>query len=1064
MLRKKNKPPVAVQRTILSDQLSLLDVIVETCQDEGFHTVVAKSAEQTFTVMIDRGGPVNVGGGGLTGGEALVKAASLREGTYSVVAGWPVDQPVYQLGLAATFQDLVLGRSPQAVQLPPAKDVPAIPDADSRKPPATSTGDGREADPLATAAIHGPDPVHAPNPLLEPGPVYGPDPVPFVKPAGNEDEPQPFVRPAGPWMVVERRRVGRRRSDRRGQPSYRPSPAAITPSIEAAQSIGTPADESEPVPAPAMDRATAESVAAPLEAADASIGPADAPVVPTQAPLAANEPRPAALREFREIAVKSDVEGTPKAAPRAKTRPTVTASVIAPPPVAKRSAALKRGTPVESPPRPKAPAPVPVSAEPKKPTAGVPHAAPPKPKPAAAGAPTGGAKPKKGPRHTGPRAADGNVEVARRLGAVRGTTDLKDLATYLREVAGTAKVDPGGGATAAPKRGGMKRGFVQLLHWTVGVEAEPRHYRPAQGLILVGRSVGSAVSRLAAPVTGAVRGRERRDRPVVASSFGNLGERIEVWTGLVPGMKAWALACAIAAAGVWTLSLRGVNTRGMSDIGLISVLPPGIYAAAALTIIGLACSLRARRGSTALMVFQVAVLIFMLYGATALVEEQPRFSVVYRHAGFAEYIVRNKGVDPGLDAYFNWPGFFIALATVVQALHLRDALALAPWAPVFFTLLYLPPLYLLFESFTRSQRTRWLAIWFFYLGNWVGQDYLSPQALDYFFYLVIIALLLRLPMSQTGQQSISRAGAALKLLAERISRTTFVTAPATEPEAGSRRWIVLLAVVIVFAAIVCSHPLTPFFVIATTVLLVIFGVVGPRWLPALMIVMTAAWMLLMAHAYLAGHLGDVIGSAGSLGPTATSNVTGRLRGSSGHQLVVYARVIMTGLLWGLASLGLVRAVKARQWPLPAVLMAVAPLSLILLQAYGGEMLLRAYLFSLPAVAYLAAVAVVRMRGMPHSNRGSLAIALLSLLMLCGFLLIRYGNERGDYITSGELSTVQRLYSIAPRGSVLATIGQPPWKYRDFEMYAYRALAPEDVEHMSIGSVAAKLRAPGRFSW
>jgi hypothetical protein len=1017
MLRKKNKTPVAVQQTILSDQLSLLDVIVETCQDRGCHTVIAES-DQTFTVMIDRGGPFSVDGGGLTGSEALVKAASLRHGTYTVIDGWPVDQPVYHLGLAEVLQGLILETRPEAVQLPPARGVDAIHKA-AWETAATTTpaGDGKEPDPLTRTATN------------------GPEPDPIGKSARKGGGLPPFERRAS--------------LDRRGRALHQPPPAAITPPVEAPRPRGILVEEPEPTPASAVDLAVAEAAEAPVEA--------------VEAPMETIGEAPAAIPEFAAIAVTTDVEDTAKPAPRPSTKPPAAASVIAEPSVAKASSTAKIGTPIELSPKPTVAATVPAPPKPKKSTTAVAPTAPPKPKNAAASAPpTAGPKPKKGARQTRPLAAGSTTQVAQRPAAVGDNTEFKDTATYLREVARAAKIGPEDEAPAARKhRGWIKRRVLQFLLWTVEVEGEPDDYTLGQVLILVGRSLGSAFAPVVAPVSGAVRGREYRDRETVAGSFGgNLGARLAVWSGVVPGTNAWALAFAGAGAGLWTLSLRGVNPRGMSDIGLISVLPPGIYVAAALTIMGLVFSLRARRGSPALMLLQVAVLIFMLYGATALVEEQPRFSVVYRHAGFAEYIIRNRGVDPRLDAYFNWPGFFIALATVVQALHLRDALALAPWAPVFFNLLYLPPLYLLFESFTHSQRTRLLAIWFFYLGNWVSQDYLSPQALDYFFYLVIIALLLRLLSVRPAQRSISRAGSALKRLSERVSSTTFATAPATGPVPGSRPWTLVLAVVIVFAAIVCSHPLTPFFAIATTVLLVVFGVVGPRWLPALMIVMTGAWILLMAHTYLAGHLGDVIGSAGSFGPTASSNVTGRLRGSQGHQLVAYARVVMTGLLWALASLGLIRALKARQWPLPELLTAVAPLSLVLLQAYGGEMLLRAYLFSLPAVAYLAAVAVVRMRGMLHSNRGTLAVALLSALMLGSFLLTRYGNERGDYITNGELSTVQRLYSIAPRGSVLATIGGPPWKYRDFEVYDYRSLAPEDFEHQSIRSVADKLRARG----
>ena len=41
-----------------------------------------------------------------------------------------------------------------------------------------------------------------------------------------------------------------------------------------------------------------------------------------------------------------------------------------------------------------------------------------------------------------------------------------------------------------------------------------------------------------------------------------------------------------------------------------------------------------------------------------------------------------------------------------------------------------------------SWRAKWFAAFVFAVGNWVGQDYFSPQSVAYLLYLLIIALLL----------------------------------------------------------------------------------------------------------------------------------------------------------------------------------------------------------------------------------------------------------------------------------------------------------------------------------
>src|SRR5439155_2006425 len=93
-----------------------------------------------------------------------------------------------------------------------------------------------------------------------------------------------------------------------------------------------------------------------------------------------------------------------------------------------------------------------------------------------------------------------------------------------------------------------------------------------------------------------------------------------------------------------------------------------------------------------------------------------------------------------LSVYNDWPGFFALGALLTKAAGLRSAVEFAGWAPVFFNLAFVVGPYLLFRSFTRDRRLLWVAIWLFVLTNWIGQDYFSPQAMSYFFYLVLIGV------------------------------------------------------------------------------------------------------------------------------------------------------------------------------------------------------------------------------------------------------------------------------------------------------------------------------------
>ena len=141
------------------------------------------------------------------------------------------------------------------------------------------------------------------------------------------------------------------------------------------------------------------------------------------------------------------------------------------------------------------------------------------------------------------------------------------------------------------------------------------------------------------------------------------------------------------------------------------------------------------------MVWLVVVLVLVLFGTAAFVTDVPRGEVAFRHLGIADALSGARGIDPDIDAYFNWPGFFALLATVLGATGL-DPVVVALWAPVLNVGLWLVALGVLTGYLTRDPRRRWLVLWVFCLGSWQDQDYLSPQAFGFFLYLVVIALLL----------------------------------------------------------------------------------------------------------------------------------------------------------------------------------------------------------------------------------------------------------------------------------------------------------------------------------
>lgn len=499
----------------------------------------------------------------------------------------------------------------------------------------------------------------------------------------------------------------------------------------------------------------------------------------------------------------------------------------------------------------------------------------------------------------------------------------------------------------------------------------------------------------------------------------------------------------LAAVALWAVGVGRVNLRGVNDLGLASVLPPAVLAAPVIATAGFVWTLSQRPLRRSMLLLHVVALVVMLYGMNAMVEPVPGPNVVWRHAGIADHIARTGAIDPTIDAYFNWPGFFTLTAFLSGAAGLGSIASLAAWTPVFFNLLYLGPLLLLLRRATSDWRLVWLAVWLFYVTNWIHQDYLAPQALSYFLYLLILGILVG--WFGTVQLDVRLAPARVLLRRPRSPArpraVQFLLPNALRPREGRfQRAGLMVIVIVLFAAAVPSHQLTPFAILTGVTALVVFGRCSARGLPWLMAVMLVAWITFMSAGYLAGNLSELGGNVGQVDTITAANVGDRLRGSAGHQFVVQIRLAVTALLWGLAVLGWLRRRRHGQDDMTVTLLAVAPFPFLVLQPYGGELLLRVYFFALPFAAFLAAGLFLPVKGAAASWRAAGAIGLAVVVLLGGFLFARYGNERIEHFTTEELAAVRHLYEVAPRGSLLlAATPDLPWKFQDYVSYDYRTV-------------------------
>jgi hypothetical protein len=471
------------------------------------------------------------------------------------------------------------------------------------------------------------------------------------------------------------------------------------------------------------------------------------------------------------------------------------------------------------------------------------------------------------------------------------------------------------------------------------------------------------------------------------------------------------ILCGLA---LWVTALPLIDLRAMNDLGLISVFPPRMFLALGALTLGFFSALYSPWFSRWVAGAAVISLIVVLYGTPAIVEGVPRTEAAMRHIGYIEFITRSGGVDPLLNAYFNWPGFFALGAVLTEAMGLPNAIPLALWTPLALDLLYAGPLLLVFRSVTRDERLAWLGLWIFFQTNWVGQDYFSPQGFGFLLHLTILAILLRWfsdPAVDWASELRRRAPAGP--LTDRIAGLlswASASEVASAPSTTGQRVALVFVLLVLYATLISSHQLTPFVAFASVSALVVLGRCQLRWLPVLVGVMIGAWAGFFAFAFMRPNIEALLGEVGKVNSIMSSNLTERLQGSDQHLFINHIRLVLTLGVWGMAGLGFLRRTKEGRSDLTLLALAFVPFTMLALQAYGGEMAFRVYLFTLPAMAFLATRLFFPTTIAAASYLTRLSAFFVSIVIMLIFLFARYGNERMDYFTHEELAGMQEFHA------------------------------------------------------
>lgn len=176
---------------------------------------------------------------------------------------------------------------------------------------------------------------------------------------------------------------------------------------------------------------------------------------------------------------------------------------------------------------------------------------------------------------------------------------------------------------------------------------------------------------------------------------------------------------------------------------------------------------------------------------------------------------------------------------------------------------------------------------------------------------------------------------------------------------------------------------------------------------------------------------------------------------------------LTAVVGLLATLGwLVR------WPnefldVPMTVLWVAPLGLLGLSSYGGEILFRVFFFALPCMAFYVGALVLSPDQGGTSWRRGVATGALSALPITGFLFACYGHEDSNFFAADEVAAARFLDAVAPNGTLLVeAMPNYPSRFSRYEQFVYvpliawpRGSVEESENAYSLGQVVEMMTDP-----
>lgn len=250
--------------------------------------------------------------------------------------------------------------------------------------------------------------------------------------------------------------------------------------------------------------------------------------------------------------------------------------------------------------------------------------------------------------------------------------------------------------------------------------------------------------------------------------------------------------------------------------------------------------------------------------------------------------------------------------------------------------------------------------------------------------------------------------------------------------------------ILLVAAMAVTHQITLVILLLAVGALVMLRQVNGWHLMLIAGVIVTAWALTFAGDYTLSNFEDLLSGIGQ--PLSNAEATlGKSDGAAGMQrLVVWGDRFTVAAATVFALLGIWRGRRSGTLQSTPVILMLAPVAILMQMSFGGEALLRVFLFSAPFIAFLAAEFCAPRTGVRVVDTSRLRVAALVIaLIFPGFLLGYYGKERYNYFTDQEIAAARWVADNARPGSLLVEGDvNYPRQLVDLEKFTYVPIAYE----------------------